>query len=52
MDRNSRPITTWAGRGCLVSAGAFVGASHVFTNLGTGPYAHSGSLAIRAAIAA
>ncbi|WP_376089738.1 indolepyruvate ferredoxin oxidoreductase family protein [Roseomonas sp. CCTCC AB2023176] len=53
MDRNSVTFTHMGGEGMpWLGQAPFVEAHHVFTNLGDGTYAHSGSLAIRAAIAA
>ena len=50
-----RPTSTatWARRACAwLGMGPFVSEKHMFVNIGDGTYAHSGSLAIRQAIAA
>ncbi|WP_426958750.1 indolepyruvate ferredoxin oxidoreductase family protein [Muricoccus radiodurans] len=53
MDRSSDVFTQMGGEGTpWLGQMHFVGAPHVFANLGDGTYAHSGSLAIRAAVAA
>ena len=55
LQRPLRPTSpaTWAARGSTwVGASPFTSEKHVFVNLGDGTYNHSGSLAIRASVAA
>ena len=53
MDRSTDIYTQMGGEGALVGRpGAFTGEKHIFANIGDGTYFHSGSLAIRQAIAA
>jgi indolepyruvate ferredoxin oxidoreductase len=53
MDRSTDVFTQMGGEGVpWLGQMHFVEAKHVFANIGDGTYAHSGSLAIRAAIAA
>jgi indolepyruvate ferredoxin oxidoreductase len=53
MDRSTEVFTQMGGEGTpWLGQMHFVEAPHVFANLGDGTYSHSGSLAIRAAIAA
>jgi indolepyruvate ferredoxin oxidoreductase len=53
MDRNTSSLLQMGGEGVNWSASSkFTGAGHVFQNLGDGTYYHSGSMAIRQAIAA
>ena len=53
MDRNTTSLIQMGGEGVnWVSRSRFNGNKHVFQNLGEGTYFHSGSLAVRQAIAA
>ncbi|KAB2912921.1 MAG: indolepyruvate ferredoxin oxidoreductase family protein [Hyphomicrobiaceae bacterium] len=53
MDRNTRSLIQMGGEGVNWAAfSRFAGRGHVFQNLGDGTYYHSGSMAIRQAIAA
>jgi len=52
MDRSTEGFTQMAVKGELDRRGAFSKRAHVFQNLGDGTYDHSGTLAIRFAVAA
>jgi len=53
MDRNTESLTQMGGEGVnWVGKSRYIGNPHIFQNLGEGTYFHSGSMAIRQAVAA
>jgi indolepyruvate ferredoxin oxidoreductase len=53
MDRSTETVSQMGGEGAAwIGQSAFTEENHVFANLGDGTYFHSGTMAIRAAVAA